>query len=40
MTDEEIEDANFKAYLEAKYYEALFTEFDTAILMGVTENDK
>lgn len=33
MTDEEIEDLNFKQYLEAKYYETLFADLDKAILM-------
>lgn len=40
MTDEEIEDLNFKQYLEAKYYEALFAEFDAKLLMGyIPEED-
>jgi hypothetical protein len=39
MTDEEIEDMNFKQYLEARYYEALFTEFETRLFADTTEDD-
>jgi len=37
MTDEEIEDANFQKYLEARYYEGFFLDFDKAVLMGLTD---
>lgn len=37
MTDEEIEDMNFKTYLETRYYEDLFTEFDQAIFTGLAD---
>lgn len=34
MTEEEIEDANFKQFLEALYLEGIFVELDAHILMG------
>lgn len=39
MTDEELEDLNFKQYLEALYYEALYADLYKAVLMGDTESD-
>lgn len=39
MTDEEIEDMNFKTYLEARYYEALQAEIDARLLMGDTPEE-
>jgi hypothetical protein len=39
MTDEEIEDMNFKQYLEARYYEALFADLDKALFMGEEDNE-
>lgn len=38
LTDEEIEDMNFKQYLEARYFEAFFAEFDRA-LFGILEDE-
>jgi hypothetical protein len=37
MTEEEIEDENFRKYLEARWLEGIFEELDARILMG--END-